>query len=511
MLEMTYSQLVFVMAVYSIIGWICEVIYCSVSARKFVNRGFLNGPYCPMYGIGAILILTITYPLTSNPLIIFMIAVLVSTVLEYFTGWLMEALFQIRFWDYLNEKFNLKGRICLKNSLLFGLMGLIVTCFLHPFMVSFIQNIPSDRLRVMSSALMAVFLVDLILTLNSMLKLTERLKSLKSLLIDFEEQEHLWFDRSNIADSLKRLRSLAKTDSNKNYIKLLNQLEEIIEKRQWNPRLLKSFPKMKPRYLDTTIDDLRKIWKESKGKLENRKASFRTRMLAFIKNTGREIKTAVKETAETFGSWSGFYKLVWVFVSAGLIGFTLETIYCLINSGVLESRQGFIYGPFSHVYAFGAVLMVLVLTPLAKKGDKWVFFGSAIVGGIFEYACSLFSEAVFNSVSWDHSNQIISIGGRTSVTFMICWGILGLWFIKLYYPWLTRLIKRIPRRLGECISWVLIVVLALDMLISACAVIRWSERRNGLPPSNVIEEFCDENYPDEMLEEIYPNMVFVND
>lgn len=511
MLSTSFSNLILYIAAYSILGWICEVIYCSVPSKRFINRGFLYGPYCPMYGIGAVLILTITEPFTQYPLLVFLVSLCVVTLLEYFTGWLMESLFQVRFWDYSNKKFNIKGRICLKNSLIFGIMGLVTTYFMHPFVTKLIDYIPKDYLRVFASLIIVVFFIDLFHTLSTMLKFTERLKTLKNYLEEIEQynKEYAWFDRNDLTGSISRLKDICQNDTdNENLANILSRLENMVEKTKWRFRFIKSFPNMKPRGFDTAIDDLRKVWKQRKEQFEEQKESFQQRIWNATKRFGRKTTTVRKEARASFASGLGFYKIFWVFTAASVLGYAVETVFCFVTTGTIESRQGLIYGPFCQVYGIGAVLMVLILTPLAKKNDRWVFFGSAVVGGTFEYLCSWAQELIFGSVSWEYSDLPFSIGGRTSLTYMLFWGILGIWFIKGIYPALSSLIERIPNRQGLFFTWILIIILSVDIFLSASAVYRWSERQDNIPPSNAYEEFLDKQYPNATLEKIYPHMTW---
>lgn len=201
-----------------------------------------------------------------------------------------------------------------------------------------------------------------------------------------------------------------------------------------------------------------------------------------------------------------FYKMVWVFALSAALGVFIEMVFCFIFKGRFESRQGMLYGPFNQVYGFGAVIMVVLLHRLAKYKDRWLFLGSALVGGAFEYLCSLLQETMFGTASWEYSEHQFNIGGRTSLLYMFFWGILGTILIKAIYPRLSALIERIPNRQGVFFTWVMVILLSADMLLSALAVDRWAERASGLTPGNAVELFLDGNYPDEMLKEIYPNM-----
>jgi len=184
----------------------------------------------------------------------------------------------------------------------------------------------------------------------------------------------------------------------------------------------------------------------------------------------------------------------------------LETIFCFVTLGYIESRQGLIYGPFSPIYGFGAVIMVVFLKRLEKRRDIWVFAGSMVIGGAFEFLCSFLQEKAFGTVSWDYSQEAYSIGGRTSLLYMFFWGVLGLFLIKAIYPAMSRFVERIPNRSGPVITWVLVCFMSLNMLISAAAVARWSQRVDGVATQSSVGEYLDSRYPNDFLEEVYPNM-----
>ncbi|HBB29668.1 MAG TPA: hypothetical protein DC000_10580, partial [Clostridiales bacterium] len=101
---------------YSVIGWICEVIFCSIPEKKFINRGFLNGPLCPIYGFGALIVIFFLTPFKDSIFLVFIFGLIVTSTLEYFTSYAMEKLFHSKWWDYSNNRFNINGRVCLLNS-----------------------------------------------------------------------------------------------------------------------------------------------------------------------------------------------------------------------------------------------------------------------------------------------------------------------------------------------------------------------------------------------------------
>ena len=135
-----------------------------------------------------------------------------------------------------------------------------------------------------------------------------------------------------------------------------------------------------------------------------------------------------------------------------------------------------------------------------------VFIGGALIGGAFEYLCSFLQECTFGTVSWDYSSMPFNINGRTNILYMAFWGVLGLIWMKQIYPMLSSLIEKTPIKWGVALTWVLSIFIIADMSVSALAVGRQAQRRDEIPPSNTFEHFLDDQYPDSMLEDIYPSM-----
>lgn len=150
--------------IYAVAGWILEVSAVMISKRKFTNRGFLIGPYCPIYGIAAIT-MTIFLSKYHNDLVaLFCICLFFCSFLEYITSWLMEKIFHARWWDYSERKFNLEGRICINNSILFGILGILVVSVISPKITYYLNLIPKNYLIIISTILMIIFSFDMIVS-----------------------------------------------------------------------------------------------------------------------------------------------------------------------------------------------------------------------------------------------------------------------------------------------------------------------------------------------------------
>ncbi len=200
-------------------------------------------------------------------------------------------------------------------------------------------------------------------------------------------------------------------------------------------------------------------------------------------------------------------KLIWVFLISALLGDVIETFYCRLVGGTWMSRSSVIFGPFSFVWGIGAVLLTVSLTRLKDKDDRWVLLAGGLLGGAFEYMCSVFTELVFGKVFWDYSYMPLNIGGRTNVLFMFFWGVLGLVWVKIAYPPLEKFIEKFPPLAAKIATWVIIVLMALNGLFTMAVMLRYNERQADQPPSNILEEFIDSAYDDDFVENRWQNMV----
>ena len=172
--------------IYSILGWITEMIYCRLLSGKFVDRGFLYGPYCPIYGVGAVIVILTLNPFANNILIVFLLSMVLTSILEYITSYLMEKMFDSKWWDYSELPLNINGRVCMLNSVLFGILGIIIMFILHPHIQNFVYSIPSKYIHYVINTLILIFCIDITATLNSLLNFKEKLQEIqKKKLIHF--------------------------------------------------------------------------------------------------------------------------------------------------------------------------------------------------------------------------------------------------------------------------------------------------------------------------------------
>ena len=264
---------------YSILGWACETFYCSVGNRKFVNRGFLNGPVCPVYGFGAVLVILLLQSTEKNLVALFLSGMMVTTVLEYLTSVLLEKLFHMKWWDYSRYKFQINGRVCLLNSLMFGGLSVILMRVLHPWISGLIARIPTSLLPWISLGILAVFAVDTVVTVRSILILTGKMQEIQKLLEEIKT-------RTEAAAAQLRAEMREKTQESKASLEArLDQyrlpegvsLREFVEERRkkaaaaaksggmLHRRLLKAFPNLSSARQNDALDRLRETWKLKKS------------------------------------------------------------------------------------------------------------------------------------------------------------------------------------------------------------------------------------------------------
>lgn len=184
--------------IYAFLGWCTEVSYAALVTGKFVNRGFLNGPVCPVYGFGVVIVLAGLSPLEDNLLLLFLGSLVLTSALEWLTGFALEKLFHQRWWDYSDEPFNLSGYICLRFAIAWGFACMFVVKLLHPTVLLFIRIVPQVLGVVLLALMGAVMAVDLAATVSTIIKLNRRLAQIDELAAKIREASNEFGE--NLAD-----------------------------------------------------------------------------------------------------------------------------------------------------------------------------------------------------------------------------------------------------------------------------------------------------------------------
>lgn len=251
-----------------------------------------------------------------------------------------------------------------------------------------------------------------------------------------------------------------------------------------------------------------------------RKFQYRTAVLT--RRLGKAIEAGVErrmekayplifEAAEqitkrkVFAEGCGFYKLFWLFLIGAVLGDLVETVFCRLTAGVWMSRSSLVWGPFSIVWGLAIATATALLYKDREKPDRHLFFIGTVLGGAYEYVCSVFTELVFGTVFWDYSEIPFNLGGRINLLYCFFWGIAAVIWIKGLYPFFSGWIEKIPVLWGYILTWVLVVFMASNIVVSSMALIRYDRRSEGMQADNVIEKLLDEHFDDERMERIYPN------
>ena len=185
---MWWADMFLLFLIYSFLGWFYESIVVSIMEKRPVNRGFLNGPLCPVYGVGALLVAATLYGHIHNPAWLFLAGALLTCAVEYFTGWLLERFFKAKWWDYSNYRFNIKGRVSLQGALVFGALSVTLVLWVHPFFVALLTRVPTVARAAVALASAALMAADLTVTVVYLLRLNGRLEEIQLALNGFAEK-----------------------------------------------------------------------------------------------------------------------------------------------------------------------------------------------------------------------------------------------------------------------------------------------------------------------------------
>ena len=256
--------------IYSILGWILETANCTFYKKELVlNRGFLIGPYLPVYGSAAIIMILFLNEYKHDLFTLFAMSMVYTSIVEYIASYVMEKLFKARWWDYSERKFNLEGRICLRNSLLFGICGVLLVKYIHPFVLTVIDMIPNNIFNIISILLITIFLIDLIISFIIVSKLKVNFTNIRT-------------------DSTEEIDKLVKEALSKNF--------------NLNKRIFKAFPKLRfnndesGKILESIkirLEDIDKSMLEKKAKIRKIKVDIKN-----LKRNNGNIKLIEEEKQE---------------------------------------------------------------------------------------------------------------------------------------------------------------------------------------------------------------------
>lgn len=200
-----------------------------------------------------------------------------------------------------------------------------------------------------------------------------------------------------------------------------------------------------------------------------------------------------------------FYQYTWIFILGCYLGYGVETLWCLVKNGYIESRKSLVLGHLSVAYGMGAVLLTLLLVHFQNSSGWKIFLVAFLSGTIVEYICSLGQEICFGTVAWDYSHLPLNINGRVCLIYSLFWGVLGLIWVRIVIPILSKGFDLVHIPFDKAIIWCFIAFFVLNSFLSASAAIRMDKRDEGVAATNHFEEFLDSHYDDDTMHKIYAN------
>lgn len=235
---------------YSFIGWIYESILCSITEKKFVNRGFLRGPFCPVYGFGAVICILFLYQRSDNIFVLFFMGMLLTSTLEYITAALLEKLFKSKWWDYSNQRFNIKGRVFLLGAIVFGVFAVLLIKVIHPQIATLTAQIPEFQRYILSVVLLALLAFDLYVTVRHLLQFNRQLMDIQAAFNNFLKQHSR--RAGEVKDSI--LDRFEESEFYNDHIRKLLKLNRI-----QNTRIIRAFPNLRSLKYHEALQKLKEI------------------------------------------------------------------------------------------------------------------------------------------------------------------------------------------------------------------------------------------------------------
>lgn len=243
--------------IYSFFGWVMESVLKTYLQKKPVNSGFLYGPFCPIYGFGAIFMFLFLQGFKNNIILLFIIAFFSLSLWEYVVGWLLEKIFHTKYWDYTQNKFNIKGRVCLMNSLFWGFLGVIFIRYMHPFIADKIDMIPANILTFNVIMIAIAIITDTIVSSVKVTNIKSKLDKLKEITENLKEKIEELEKKQVNKESLQAVIEDLKYRQTKLKRKLIKQTNH----------LKKAFPTIK----SDTIEKINEFLKEKKENIKRGK------------------------------------------------------------------------------------------------------------------------------------------------------------------------------------------------------------------------------------------------
>jgi uncharacterized membrane protein len=274
----TIYQLIFFFIVYSIAGWILESIYKSILEKKPINSGFMFGPYCPIYGFGAIIMIALLQNIKSDITLLFIVSFVVLTLWEYVVGVILEKVYHTKYWDYSNNRININGRVCLLNSVYWGILGVVFTRVVHPQVAKLTLLIPSNTLFYIDLIIGLIMIVDATISGINFNLISKKIEELKTLSEKIKEKLEKAKNTKQSKITISSKNNLEEKEQNLMQLQLRHNKLTIALYKQLT-RLKKAFPTMQletaNKFLSEKID-IKEIKSKIKLLKETKKSHKKT-------------------------------------------------------------------------------------------------------------------------------------------------------------------------------------------------------------------------------------------
>ena len=435
--------------IYAFLGWIAETIISYIWKGKYTNRGILNQPLLPVYGFDMLFLIIGSGVSQAHLVLQFLMNIFRVAIIRNVAAFLCQRLLKITIPGSEKGKRDKKAELYgLAVDVSVATVTFAVFKICHPFVYLAVSLCPALLIKVVCILLLLLVGADLLLILYSVRKIGPR--------------------PVDPADGMPE--------------------EDITN---WQKRMSREKSSLGYRLADQIHSRLERIYPE-------------------LCHSGYEgiqkTDSMAEKEGRIFARGVCIDKLIWVFLISSLLGDGIETIYVRIVGGTWMRRSGVVFGPFSIVWGIGAVLLTIVLYRFAEKNKFQVFLGGFLLGGTYEYMASVILETLFHVRFWDYSKMPLNIGGRTNLPYMLGWGFLAMVWICLCYPVMSRVIERIPPISGKILSWLLMITMLLDLLVTGAVMLRYNTRKEYPQAGNLLERYLDSYYTDEDVQEMWPNL-----
>lgn len=443
------TDLVLYFFFYGFLAWLTATIFVSLKEQGYRNFGILNLPILVQPAIMMIFLIVLSSGKNvSTPGLLFM-TFLYGIFVDKIALFFLHKFYQNKNKPIDFPKGNLKASTI--YSLFLTLFGYILLKSFHPILFSVVSLLPLSLLRILASLLLVSLVSDI-----ALLYLLPRKYYIK---------------REEILAQNRKLR-----------------LGEWISRGIWK-RIYRQYPSLLSENKDKNL-------------AENRE--FPSAGIA-------ASDQLLQQQGIIFAEGIHFYKLIWMLLITSLMGDIIETIYVFLTAHVLMRRSSLVLGPFSLVWGLGAIILTMVLNKVKKQNNLSIFIAGFFFGGAFEYLCSVFTEVFFGMKFWDYSYMPFNIDGRTNLLFMFFWGIVSVLWFHYAYPPISRFIEKIPPILGSVLAIAIALFFLSDSMVTAMVMIRATDRKKHPEARNVIEKFVDQEYPENVVRTLWPNMNFLSE